>query len=346
MKAIFIMSSERSGSNLLREMLNAHPAISAPPATQLPRWLYSNLHYYGDLQVDENFYRLIGDAVKIIKSHPVAWEIDYDVEAISQSVSSRSLWGVIATLYELQAASENKSCWASKDNNIFDYAYAIRCLLPEVKFLYLVRDGRDYVCSMRRAHKGHGHIFGLAAQWRQEQSACLKVMHTLKNIVHLIRYEDLLVETETSLRAICAFLELPYFSEMLDYYQQDSSKNMAAQSTFWENLQKPVIKSNFGKFISQLSASDLRLFEAIAGHELTILGYPRLTDVAVKDSAPFRRIWYWLVDRWMVYRRQNQAIEVDWRIKRKHVSREISRSSAAIVSLLPTLETLDYEEKS
>ena len=121
MKSIFIMSSERSGSNLVREMLNAHPNISAPPAAQLPRTLSAYRPYYGDLSVDANMKRMIVDAIAINKSHPEKLEVSASVDEIFAALTERSVWGVISTLYSLNAKEQGKTAWASKDNYLFDF---------------------------------------------------------------------------------------------------------------------------------------------------------------------------------------------------------------------------------
>jgi hypothetical protein len=342
MKSVFIMSSERSGSNLLREMLGAHSNISAPPAAQLPRLLSSTLHYYGDLRSDANLHNIIEDAIKIIKTHPIAWRRDFETEIVMESISTRSLWGVIATLYHLEAISRNKEVWVSKDNNLFDYAFAIRDTLPKARFLYLARDGRDYACSMRRVHMGHGNIFDIARLWRNEQRRCLQVYFTLTEAVHIVRYEELVSQTELTLNAICDFLEEPFDPSMMDYHKRNSSQEMATKSEFWKNLRKPVMSSNYGKFISELSLSEIRLFESIAGNELTLLGYSRFTDAPISEPPLLKRIWYRIQNRWIVYWRQRKIEKKDWRRRRKQVIQKIQSDLVANVTPLSDLKLLEY----
>ena len=61
MNRVFIMSSERSGSNLLRSILDSHQDIAAPPALQLFRQFNRILPFYGSLEIDENFELLKND---------------------------------------------------------------------------------------------------------------------------------------------------------------------------------------------------------------------------------------------------------------------------------------------
>lgn len=342
MKPVFIMSSERSGSNLLREMLGAHSNFSAPPAAQLPRLLCSNLHYYGDLRDDKNLRTMAEHAIRIVGTHPVGWDLDFEIDFVLESISDRSAWGVIAALYQLQAARQEKHCWVSKDNFIFEYALAIRDTLPKAKYLYLVRDGRDYACSMRRVHMAHGHIFDIARVWRDEQRKCVQVLLTLNEAVHLVRYEELISTPKLTLSAICDFLEEPFELSMMDYHRRDSSRAMAAQSDFWKNLRRPVMRSNFGKFISELTSSETTLFESVAGPELTLLGYPRFTDVPVGQPSLAKQLWYRIQNWWTVYWRQKRVTETAWRRRRRRVIEDIRSELVADPSPLFDLAVLEY----
>lgn len=345
MKSIFIMSSERSGSNLLREMLNAHPNISAPPAAQLPRLLTAYRPYYGDLTADANMRRMIRDAVAINKSHPEQIDIKASTEEIFDALPERSVWGLISTLYSLNAAEQHKTAWASKDNFLFDYAFDIVHTLPEARFIYLFRDGRDYACSMRKVGLSSLHIYHIARQWQTEQFACLQAYYAFKQNgrAHLVRYEDLITTPETVLRALCRFLDEPFHEEMLNYHGSGSAKKMSSQSAFWENLSKPVLKDNFAKFKRELTPSQIALFESVAGRELTVLGYPRITNEPVREPTLLLRLWYGMQNGIAKYLRlRNLNRREPWRKPRTAVMKGILTDLKSNPAAAPIIEPIEY----
>lgn len=326
MKPIFIMSSERSGSNLVREMLNAHPNISAPPAAQLPRTLTAYRPYYGDLFVDANMKRMIADAIAINGSHPEKLEVNASVDEIFDALIERSLWGVIATLYFLNAREHGKTAWASKDNYLFDFAFAIKNTLPEARFIYLFRDGRDYACSMRKVGTSSLHIYNIAKQWQREQQACLQVFYDFKNSghVHLLRYEDLLVDAEGTLRILCKFLDEPFSESMLNFHDGGTAKKLASQSAFWKNLSKPVMKTNFAKFKLELKPSEIALFESVAGRELTLLGYPLMSNITLREPSQMLRLWYGFINGISKYLRLRGLKKKEpWRLPRETIIKSV-----------------------
>jgi hypothetical protein len=164
----------------------------------------------------------------------------------------------------------------------------------------------------------------------------------LNEAVHIVRYEELVSQPELTLNKICSFLEEPFEPGMMNYHEHNSSKEMAAKSEFWKNLRKPVMNSNYGKFISELSSSKIRLFESIAGNELTRLGYPRLTDVPISEPPFLKKIWYRVQNRWIVYWRRKKIEKKDWRRRRKQVIKEIQSELVTKISPLSDLKPIEY----
>lgn len=272
---ICLLSSERSGSNLLRVMLNKHSQISAPPAPQCAHVLAPYLHFYEDFQHPQNMNRLIDDMLLLTRYHPQPWNHTFTSQEVYALVQRPTFWSVFDALYTLHARAEGKQHWFSKENTLFDYAFEILHELPEIKFLYLVRDGRDYACSMRSVPGGHFHPYFIARLWKLEQTACLRIYAQLKpqGLILMLRYEDLLRAPEETLESVMSFLGLSYEPEMLEYYHAESTQQFSQKSTYWKNLARPIMQNNYNKFTALMSRKDIRTFEAVAGTELQILRY-------------------------------------------------------------------------
>ena len=345
MKPVFIMSSERSGSNLIREMLNAHQNISAPPAIQMPRILASYLPYYGDLRSDDKIKRIIEDALALNQAYPSPLDVQTSVDEIISVLPERTIWGVISTIYASHAKFHGKSCWVSKDNNLFEHAFAIKQTLPDARFIYLVRDGRDYASSMLRVGISSTHIYGIAKQWKKEQLACLKVFFSMgKDSVYLLRYEDLLADPSSTLQSVCEFLDEPFDAAMLNFHDQDTAKLLASQSAFWENLSKPVLSTNTGKFKTELSRKQIALFEAIAGHELILLGYSRVTNSQIKEPPRILRVWYLVLDALTrAIKTKRLAQSEQWRQGKKEAVVGIRAKLFSDVSPIENVKLIRYD---
>jgi len=296
MQSLFIMSSERSGSNLLRMMLGAHSRLAAPPPPHMWRHLTEALPRYGPLTVEANLERLVEDAVTMTQdsySHLV-WKHRFSPDQILDQLSAPTLSSVISSLYTAYAREEEAEGWICKENKLFDHAHQIRDHLPEAQFIYLCRDGRDVACSMKDMPTHGQHAYALAKEWMHQQEKCLRVHQELQHKERsiLVRYEDLITTPETVLERICAFADLEYEKQMLYFHETKEAVKQAQKSEFWENLSKPVMSDNKGKFRRQLSSRELWIFEAVAGEFLDLLGYPLAHPPDERHLALWQRAFY------------------------------------------------------
>lgn len=217
-----IVGAPRSGTTLLRFMLDAHSELAIPPETGF-------LVPCAELATQGE--SLEQDLVETILHFPPdapAWG-DFQIPAaefrakIGQIRPLSAAAGVRA-FYELYAARFGKRRWGDKTPLYCLHLPAIERLLPEAHFLHLIRDGRDAALSLRHLWFSPGtDIETLAAYWQSAVSTCrvqgLRCRYYLE-----IRYEDVVLRTEETLRQICSFLEFPYEPAMLCYFERSPER--------------------------------------------------------------------------------------------------------------------------
>jgi len=295
MNSVLIMSSERSGSNLLRKMLGSHSAISAPVPPHLWSHLTALLPFYGSLAEDANFEALARAAISMtnVPNSHLAWGYDLELAAVLPKIRVRNLTGLIGALYEDYAQREGASVWVSKENNLFDHAYQIRDVYPEARFIYLCRDGRDYAVSVKNVPSHDQHVYFIAQEWRAEQMKCAQVYQELvtRGAALLVRYEDLIENPEMILRDVCAFIGVDFENKMLNFHAEEQTQKEAGMTQYWKNISRPVMRDNKAKFLNELTPDEIALFESIAGDALRLLGYPLVGQATVKPGRAQRLIY-------------------------------------------------------
>lgn len=276
--AIFMIGTQRSGSNLLRLMLNQIPGISAPHPPDFLEMLMPIIDGYGDLEDDQNFYVLVEDVCKLIELNPVPWEgVEIDRDQIIAEVRRRSLLGVVEAIYDLVAVNSGSTEWVctSLVNNRF---------LPDIephfgmkaKYLYLYRDGRDVAVSYIKTPMGEKHFYHLAKEWSYTQKLIMNLSwHIGPDRFYGVSYEDLVSNPEKVMRGVCEFVGALYSDRILQFYEEGEARRTAAAGTLWSNTVQPVIRENFGHFVEAASEEDIRIFESVAGDMLDQLGYER-----------------------------------------------------------------------
>lgn len=273
---IFIMSSERSGSNLLRRILGRSSNLATPPAPQLFRVFSDLVPYYGDLQNEEACRALVADCIRMVSlgGTKFDWATPFSVEEVMEKLSRKSLTGVVAALYDLYADKSGTEGWVCKENDLFDHASSIRSLIPDAKFIYLVRDGRDVAVSEKKIPTRSRHVFYTAEKWKKEQQTAVRSYQELPQRDRLlVRYEDLLEDPKAMVEKLCERMEIPFEEAMLEHHKDEKADDEASRSRFWENLSKPIMAGNKKKFQKELTEKERYLFEQVAGEGLKMLGY-------------------------------------------------------------------------
>ncbi len=275
MPFVFLLCSERSGSNLITKILDAHPEICGPAPSHLIRTFSRNLWRYGDITQDENWHVLCEDVADFLNNQLGKWETQCAAGELKKEVRQRSLSAIIRHIYEDEARTRGKSKVFVKENQTYSFISFLLAGFPDSKFIYMVRDPRDMALSLKLSPATPGRVHRAGQLWKTDQERSIELYGMLKDSgkVILLRYEDLLVNTENELRRICGFLEVGYSSLMLEFYTSDLTVENSQRIDAWQNLQKPVLKMNFCKYRTGLSELEIRYIESLCIDEMQLLGY-------------------------------------------------------------------------
>lgn len=272
---IQIIGTQRSGSNLLRLMLNQFGEISAPHPPHILKQFMPLLPIYGNLEDSENMDRLIDDVCSLIEYNPVLWTgMVFDRKEVRAHCKSNSLIEIFRVVYNLKAKQDRAYFWVCKSMGNMHFSDQLESAGVRPLYIHLYRDGRDVACSFRNAIVGEKHVYHLANQWRENQEACFRLHNKIGSDRFLaVSYEDLIHFPEIEMKKISSFLQVKFDSTVFDYYKSSESENTATVGKMWENVSRPILKNNTMKYKTGLTRTELDIFENQAGEVLKILGY-------------------------------------------------------------------------
>lgn len=285
--SFLMIGTQRSGSNLLRLMLNQIDGIAAPHPPHILQRFMPLVPKYGDLNQADTFRVLVDDVCRLVESNPVAWEgVTLDRDDIVARCQAPSVVAVFYAIYDILAETWGAKRWCCKSlANVF-YLPEINDYSPDSKFIYLHRDGRDVALSFQKAVVGEKHIYHIAQAWAKAQRLALQMRNILsEDQFYSISYEGLVEDPETSLKGLCKFMEVEYTSKMLNFHESNEANNAAASSSLWGNVTKPIMKQNTQKFLKQATDEEIMIFELVAGDVLDELGYERFKIASHSDVA-------------------------------------------------------------
>ena len=276
--SFLMIGTQRSGSNLLRLMLNQVDNLAAPHPPHILQRLMPLMSTYGDLNQTDYFRLLVDDVCRLIELNPVPWEdVSLDRDDVASRCEEHSLVAVFCAVYDILAEAWGAKQWCCKSlANVF-YLPEIIAYHNDAKFIYLHRDGRDVALSFQKAVVGEKHIYHIAQAWAKAQRSALQMRSILgEDRFYSISYESLVDNPETSLQGLCRFINVNYTPEMLNFHQSNEASNAAASSSLWGNVTQPIMKQNTKKFLKYATDEEIMIFELVAGDVLDALGYERV----------------------------------------------------------------------
>ena len=140
----------------------------------------------------------------------------------------------------------------------------ILALFPHAKFVVTVRNPLDNCASLykRFAHKKSKGLGYAITRWNRDNLAVLTLLKKHPERVHVVRFEALTENPETTFKGIFEFLELPWQPEILEagktaYDQVEQKRNMKLRQ---EQVAKPITaRSNTWKeILSEAQAEKVR----------------------------------------------------------------------------------------
>ena len=273
---LFVVGMPRSGTKLLRDLLNRHPRIGIPRVETefLPYWIESWAKF-GDLSDRDRFAAFY----KQLQGTPYFRYQSADSNPIDEthwfeSCESFSPEAVFEALvrHDGGADADSDGVWGDKSPSYIRHIEGLADRFPSARFVHIVRDARDYCLSIRNAW--NKNMLRAAQRWADDVQSALDAAEAMGDRVLLTRYEDLLDNAEVELTRICEHLGLPFLPEMTQLAQTAENLGDTAGAT-------EIVASNQAKYRDALSPKQIFGIERISCEGLRRLDYP----VAYSDEA-------------------------------------------------------------
>jgi hypothetical protein len=280
---VFVVGSQRSGTTLLRFMLDRHPDLAIPSESRFIPVLWKRRKRYGAGGRIENREAWLRD----VASQPAFrfWNISIkDVRVELESVHPLDFPRAIEAIYCCYARRYGKSRWGDKTPQYVDRLALLGGLFPNARFVHVIRDGRDVALSMIDLNRLHHRAATAGFFWARSIRRARTAQQWLGPQRYMeVRYESLLEEPEVELRGVAEFLELPYDSVMLRHDPDAILHLPKHHRRIHSRLALPLTKG-LRDWRHEMNPKEIQEFEAIAGRELEALRYER----AAKPS-----VWTW-----------------------------------------------------
>ncbi len=205
---IFVFSCVRSGSSLLRYILDTHPAIYAPPEMNLGGLANAAYQFYS--------------ALRSLKAPDPADMSDPEVLAqVRHNISE---------VLDAETRRRGKLIWCEKTPRNLEALDLLAKLYPDARFVCLYRNRLDTVFSLLETSRYRPMVplrkymarqpetlIGAATEyWTDGISSLLAFERQHRKNSYRVRYEDVVAQPEATLPALFSFLGLEWDPRLID----------------------------------------------------------------------------------------------------------------------------------
>jgi hypothetical protein len=270
---VFIIGSERSGTNLLRKLLSNHSNISGPKSPHFINTLYNHQRYYGNLKDRKNFKEIFDDFILLANHKFTDWNIKLDFDDFKPETNNVFL-ELVHFFYSSYAISENKGRYVSKELNAHKVFNEIIKTYPNSKFVHIVRNPLEQVASWMRTPIYIRNPNKAIKRWVETQDSILNLAFLYPNYILTLKYEDVVIDTKNSITSVLNFINENIESDCFENKQEQKGHNW---NKLWENVNKPV-GNNLNKHKEILTNRDCNMIYYFAESLMKELGYNANTN--------------------------------------------------------------------
>jgi hypothetical protein len=285
---VFLLGCPRSGTTLLRRLVNAHPEIAIVPEI---RWLADRYKYREGLTEDGRLTpAFLGRLRNFGRFSPIPLE-PRELADLVESRMSISYADFMSALFDVYGRKQGKVLVGQKnaDHAVPMDIPTLHELWPQAKFIHLIRDGRDVCLSLLhwRIREKVGRLFSTwvddpvataAVWWEWQVRLAVECGDQIGPSLYMeVRYEDLVSRSAEVCARLCEFMGVKFDEAMLRFHENPPR----------QNPKQPWLPPTPGRrdWRSQMSSEDQARFEAVAGGLLDELGYSRVARRPTADAA-------------------------------------------------------------
>lgn len=299
---IFIVGAPRSGTSLLRNLLNRHPEIAVCDETYFFYYVYQRRRAFGDLAILRNRRRLIESYLATRRIRRLG--LDLDTLAGRLLVEGTNYPDFFRCLLQVFAESRDKLVIGEKTPQHAWFSRLLCRWFPDSTLIHLVRDPRDVVSSLLRMPWASESVMENTALWR----SCVESAEHCKDHPGFIRvrYRDLVEDPDHELTSVCRQIGVDFTTRMLAV----SPAPEQSCEPWFLRAQQGVTSSRIDKWREELEPVQAALVEWRAGPWLKTFGYSaesslpgrfhQVQAIAQEIPAAFKRrfrlaphLWYY-----------------------------------------------------
>ena len=277
----FIIGLPRSGTTLLRTVIDAHPQLKVTLESAFILNMYSQFH--NKKWTKENKLKFI----EILKPQRKvnAWQLDWEtVKKTFLETNIQSYQQAVLIPYQEFYSifpKEKIKYYGDKTPSYSYQGFFIKKLMqifPEAKFIHLIRDYRANANSVKKFDFSAPEVSLIATRWKISLKHITKIKNKFPEKWHTLNYENFVDNPLDELKKIESFLGIDHHPEALEYYKYEkeafeSFSNVDDYKKFHANLFSPISNAYKDSWKNKLSEREIKVCDTAVGKWGKAAGY-------------------------------------------------------------------------
>jgi Sulfotransferase family len=208
---IFIVGSPRSGTTLMRQILNRHPALAICSETHFMSLVHGRRSAFGDLSDPAKRKHAVEEYLQSRHIHRAAFDVpELSARLLRDGTGYQAMFTSLLTYH---AELHGKRRVGEKTPQHALFLKTLREWFPKSVIIHMVRDPRACVASMLQMAWARGSVISNARRWKRINEAAREFSEQPGFLE--VRYEPLVTDPEGELRRVCSFLNEDYSPALL-----------------------------------------------------------------------------------------------------------------------------------
>lgn len=273
-RPVLVGGCSRSGTTLLGAMLGAAPGHLTVPEAEFKWGLFAAGAVHDGDRVD------LAGARAVLGADPkfALWDVPLPPTVPGrQTVAYADLMADLVASHAAARGRSAEAAWVDHTPGNIRFVATLARALPGARFVHIVRDGRAVAASVLPLDWGPNTAVEAARHWGLQVAAGLAAAAAYgPDVVHTVRFEDLVGDPRRTLEGVCDFAGLDFHPGMLEPRAYRVPAYTARQHRLVGERPDP---SRAQAWRQQLRPSQVRAFERLTGELLDCLGYPTVYGI-------------------------------------------------------------------
>lgn len=284
---MFVGACPRSGTTLLRTVLNSHPELAMPRETRFLVETWLRRARFDDLEEEANRRRLAEWIFGRGESRARRLRAGQAKGVTRLTGAPPTVGSLVGTCFQLYAEAYGKPRWGDKRPMLCQYLDAVFGMFPDAQFVNVVRDPRATAASIRKVGWYDGDIAPATELWVRSLHAVDRWRGRLgSDQLVEVAYEDLVTRPEATMRRLADSLGLDG-AGVDDMLSHPEGTDIPNSRIHWQ-VARPVSTTSLRTWHDTLTASEIAFIERVTGADMRRYGYEPVSPDARVPPALMR----------------------------------------------------------